>query len=192
MSQSIMYVSFEENTGKILGIGPKPQEKNSLSVKLEEVLGILEGKESKRNYRVEFNGKKKQLELVHQFMKSFDGSDVNDFIYEIPENLSSAPDILVEHNIPETCWKINLGDQLKNNLASNRIRLNQTLYFAVTKKHDPNILYKTLSVDFSQTLRDNYSIIPFTMPFEKTSTPISVFTAKTFGSYKFQRVLNDE
>jgi hypothetical protein len=191
MSQSMMHVSFEENTGKIIGIGPKPQEENSLPVQLDEVIGILEGKESKRNYRVEFNGKKKQLELVHQFMHSFDGSDVNDFIYEIPENLSSTPDILIEHNLKETCWKIKIGKQLKKNLAHNKIRLNQTLYFAVTKKHDPNILYKTLSVDFSQTLRDNYSIIPFSIPFEKTTTPVSVFTAKTFGSYRFQRVIND-
>ena len=191
MSQSIMYVSFEENTGKILGIGPKPQEKNSLPVQLDEVIGILEGKEPKRNYRVEFNGKKKQLELVHRFLQSIDGAGVNDFIYEIPENYSTTPDILVEHNIPETCWKIKLGKELKNNLAHNRIRLNQTLYFAVTKKHDPNILYKTLSIDFSQTLRDNYTVLPFSMPFEETDTPVSVFTAKTFGSYQFQRVLDD-
>lgn len=192
MPQSMMHVSFEENTGKILGIGPKPQEENSLPVQLDEVIGILEGKEPKRNYRVEFNGKKKQLELAHQFIQSFDGSDVNDFIYEIPENLSSTPDILVEHNIPETCWKIKLGDQLKKNLASNRIRLNQTLHFAVTKKHDPNILYKTLSIDFSKTLRDNYTVLPFSMLFEETDTPVSVFTAKTFGSYQFQRVLDEQ
>lgn len=191
MSEPIMYVKFEEKTGKVLGISPKQGKENSIPVKLSEIQTLLDGKEPRRNYRVEYNAKNKQLELKHQFIQSFDGTDVNDFIYEIPEKHTKDPDILVEHNILETCWKIKIGSRLKKNLGENNIRLNQTLYFAVTKKHDPNILYKTLSVDFSQAFGDNYAVLPFTTDFERKDIPVSVFTARKFDTYQFKRVIND-
>lgn len=186
-----MYVNFEEETGKILGISPKQNRTSSIPVSLLAVQPLLDGVEPKRNYKVEYNAKTKELELKHQFIARFDGSNVNDFIYEIPQTGVKDPDIVIEQNIPETCWKIKIGSKLRNNLQSKKIRLNQTLNFAVTKKHDPNILYKTLSVDFSSVMTDNYSVLPFSMPFERTDAAISIFTARTFDSYIFTRVFNE-
>lgn len=191
MSESLMYVNFEEETGKILGISPKQNRTSSIPVSLSAVQPLLDGVEPKRNYRVGYNAKTKELELKHQFIASFDGSDVNDFIYEIPETSVKDSDIVIEQNIPETCWKVKIGSKLKKNLRTKKIRLNQTLNFAVTKKHDPNILYKTLSVDFSAAMTDNYAVLPFSMPFERTDAAISIFTARTFDSYIFTRVFNE-
>jgi len=191
MSEPLMYVKFQEETGKILGISPKQSKSSSIPVPLSVVQPLLDGIEPKRNYRVEYNAKTKELELKHQFTASFDGSDVNDFIYEIPETSVKDTDIIIEQNIPETCWKIKIGSNLKKNLQSKKIRLNQTLNFAVTRKHDPNILYKTLSVDFSSVMTDNYALLPFSMPFERTDAAISIFTTRTFDSYLFTRVFDE-
>jgi hypothetical protein len=191
MSESLMYVNFEEETGKILGISPKQNRTSSIPVSLSAVQPLLDGVEPKRNYRVEYNAKTKELELKHQFIASFDGSNVNDFIYEIPETGVKDPDIVIEQNISETCWKVKIGSKLKKNLQSKKIRLNQTLNFTVTKRHDPNILYKTLSVDFSSIMTDNYSVLPFSMRFEEDNTAVSVFTARTFDSYLFIRVFDE-
>jgi len=186
-----MYVIFEKDTGKVLGISPKPENENSIPVNLSDVTGLLNGTERKRNYRVEYNPKTKQLELQDQHQESFDGSSVNDFIYEIPEDTIEDADIVVEQDKPNTCWRIKLGKQLKRNLRKKGIRLNNRLSFSVTAKHDPNILYKTLSVDFASILNDNYAVIDFSMPFETENTPLSVFTARRFDTYQFKRILDE-
>jgi len=187
MSESIMYVSFEEYTGKILGISPKRQDKNALPVFLSEVIEILEGKTPKRNYRVGFNAKKKQLELIDQIHNPLDTAVVSNFIYEIPENIDDKSDLTIKQDLDKSCWYIKLGDELKDNLEDKKINLNQTFYFSITKKHDPNVLYKIITVDFSEVLEDDSIKIPFTMDFEKSNTAISIFTAKIFDTYSLQR-----
>lgn len=191
MSESIMHVIFEKDSGKILGFSPKAEHKNSIPVPLSEVLGLLEGKEKKKNYRVEYNAKTKQLELCDQHRENFDGSSVNDFIYEIPEDYIEDADITIEQDIPNTCWKIKLGNQLKKNLQKKGIKLNTTLSFSITAKHDPNILYKTLSIDFSRVFNDNYAVVDFDMSFEQEKESISVFTSRRFDTYQFKRILNE-
>jgi len=183
-----MYVIFEQDTGKVLGISPKPAEENSIEVDLDRVIGLLEGKESRKNYKVEYNPKTKQLDLVNLRLQSLDGLHINDFIYEIPELYEKDADITIEQNQKETCWKVIIGSSLKKNLKRFKSRLN----FSITSKHDPNILYKTLSVDFSQVLKKNYAVLDFTMPFEYENSEISVFTSRSFDTYQFRRILNDQ
>lgn len=191
MSQNIMHVSFQKDTGKVLGISSKTDTENSIPVDLDKVLGILQGTDSKRNYRVEYNAKNKQLELVDIHKESFDGSSVNDFIYEIPEEEVEDPDIAIEQDIPNTCWKFTLGKSLKRNLKLKGVRLNNILKFSITAKHDPNILYKTIAVDFSQVFNKNSVILPFDSDFETSDLPISIFTARKFDSYQFTRKRNE-
>lgn len=188
---TVMWVIFEKDTGKVLGVSPKNEEKNSIPVDLEDVKGILDGTESKKSYRVEYNPKIKELELQNLHLQSFDGASVDDFIYEVPEGASEDSDIAIEQNIPETCWKVKIGKQLKRNLRRQGIRLNSVLNFSITAKHDPNILYKTLSVDFSRILNDNYVVLDFDMQFEREKTPVSVFTSRRFDTYSFTRIFND-
>ena len=194
-----MYVIFEKNTGKILGISPKKEVENAIQVNLNEVKGLLTGREQRKDYRVEYNPKTKQLELKNLHLQRLDGFTVNDFIYEVPETVSEDPDITIEQNQKEECWKIILGDSFKhwkimlgdgltNNTKNQGIQFNNRLSFSVTKKHDPNVLYKTLVVDFSKILQDNYIVLPFTMPFEYNDAEISIFTSKRFGIYYFKRI----
>jgi len=188
MSSDVMYVQFKQDTGEITGISPRSNANHhDIQVGLEEVSAILEGRERKRNYRVEYEPRKKKLALVNQHEKQFDGASVRDFIYELPEVEQDDVDICVFQDTTNCCWKILLGNALQKNLKKQGLRLNKQLSFSVTAKHDPNILYKTLFVDFSQIVRDNYAVIPFTMEFEETNSDISIFTAKMFDSYSFQR-----
>lgn len=187
-----MFVKYLEDSGEIIGIGPR-QDVNyhTIQVDFEEVKGIIEGKESKRNYRVEYNPKKKDLELIHVHEQSFDGSLVRDFIYEIPQTQHPDPDLLVVQDQKNTCWRIKLGSELQQKLKSKGIRLNSLLDFSITAPHDPNILFKTFSVDFSNIFQDREVLVDFSMPFETTDQPVSVFTAKRFDSYQYKRVLHD-
>jgi hypothetical protein len=193
MSGHLMYVKFDEKTGKILGISPQQEEKeNSIPVQLSEVRSLIEGKESRRNYKVEYDTKSKKLELKHKHIYSFDGSNINDFIYEIPTQYVDEPDISIEHNILENCWKVRMTTKLKQNLDEKNIKLNQNLNFSVTKKHDPNVLYKTFSISLSDILRNICIKVPFTADFEYTDAPVSLFTSRKFDTYVFSRVTNEQ
>lgn len=192
MLNQIMYVSFEKNTGRIFGISnEKDPDANLIEVSLKEVESLLEGKESFSNYAVEYNPKTKTLEFVNKFEHVFDHFSVNDFIYEILENDIEDADITLTQDIPNTCWKIELGKELKKNLRSKGVSLNSGLLFSVTAKGDPNILYKTLSVHFGTIVNDNYFIIPFSMPFETEKENISIYTSRRFDTYKFKRIFNE-
>lgn len=187
-----MFVKYLEDSGKIVGIGPRDDVNHqTIEVDFDEVKSIIEGKESKRNYRVEYNPKKKDLELVHIHEQSFDGASVRDFIYEIPQQEHTDPDLTIIQDQPNTCWRVRLGSELQKKLKSKGIRLNSLLDFSITAPHDPNILYKTFSVDFSNIFQDREVLVDFSMPFEDEKEPISVFTAKRFDSYQFKRILND-
>jgi hypothetical protein len=186
-----MFVKYLEDSGQIIGISPRDDlNHHSIKVDFEEVKNLIEGKESKRNYRVEYNPKKKDLELIHIHEQSFDGSSVRDFIYEIPEIEQKDPDLLIIQDQKNTCWRIKLGNELQQKLKSKGIRLNSILDFSITALHDPNVLYKTFSVDFSNIFQDNEVLVDFSMAFEETDQPVSVFTAKRFDTYQFKRVLN--
>ena len=189
MSEKIMYVSFQRDTGKILSISnEKDETANVLEVPLSEVKGLVEGIESFNSYSVEYNAKTKSLDLINKFEHTLDHFSVNDFIYEMPEDDIKDADIVLIQDIPNTCWKIKMGNDLKKNLKSKGVRLNQGMLFSITEKGDPNVLYKTLSVHFGTVVNDNYYIVPFSMPFEETDQPISVYTSRRFDTYKLERI----
>ena len=187
-----MYVIFEKDTGKVLGVSPKKEDDNSILVDYEEVKGLIAGQERRKDYRVEYNLKTKQLELKNLQLQSLDGFTINDFIYEVPEIVTDDPDVTIEQDQKEKCWRITLGHGLKRNSIRQEVEYISNVNFSVTKKHDPNILYKTLTVDFSKILQDNYAVLPFTMPFEHDNTEISIFTSRRFDTYCFKRKLNEQ
>lgn len=192
MSETMMYVRFNSKTGEITGIGAQPHiEKASIAVPLDEVKPLLDGTIPWRSRRVQYNPKIKDLELVNANITEIHGNSINDFIYEIPEKEVEDPDFLIVQDVPNTCWKFYLGNKLRNNLKNSQINLTYNMMISVTAKGDPNILYKTLFVTLSQVLADNYVVLPFTMPFERTDENISVYTARRFDTYQFKRIFND-
>jgi hypothetical protein len=193
MPEQIMYVSFEKDTGRILSISNERDDNaNIIEVPLSEVKTLIEGKEPFSNYAVEYNAKTKTLEFANRFEHVFDHFSVNDFIYELPEEDIKDPDILLIQDVPNTCWKVQIGKDLKQNLRSRGVSLNTGMMFSITSKADPNVLYKTLSVHFGTVVNDNYCIIPFSMPFETEQESISVYTSRRFDTYQFKRIFDEQ
>lgn len=193
MSEKIMFVSFEKDTGKILSISnEKTDDANIIEVPLSDVVTLIEGKESFKDYAVEYNAKTKSLDFVNKFEHVLDHYSVNDFIYEMPEDDCEDPDIMLIQDVPNTCWKIKIGDDLRKNLRAKGVKLNQGMLFSITAKGDPNVLYKTLSAHFGTVVNDNYFIVPFSMPFEEEHEQISVYTSRRFDTYQFKRIFNEQ
>jgi hypothetical protein len=193
MSEKLTYVIFNKDTGEITGIRNSVDESDTyIQVPLKDVLSLKRGQESKKNYIVQYNPKSKTLELQSKYDQSFDAASVNDIIYEIPTDNVDDADVQIVQDIPNTCWKIKVGNTLKKNIKSKGINLNASMMFSITEKGDPNILYKTLSVHVGQALNDNYYVVPFSMPFEETNTPLSIYTVRRFDTYNLTRIFNEQ
>ena len=63
------------------------------------------------------------------------------------------------------------------------IIFNEKLYFSVTSKYDPNILYRSLEFTIGDLLDEASSIIPFIYESENSVDDVSIYTAKYFDSY---------
>ena len=125
---------------------------------------------------------------MSKFEHVLDAFTVKDTIYEIPTLDVGDADLTVTQDVPNSCWKVELGKTFKQNLRSKGVSLNANVMLSVTEKNDPNILYKTLFVDFNRLVNENYFILPFTMEFENVDTPVSVYTSKRFDTYQFKRI----
>ena len=184
------YVEFNADNGELISVRSSlPDGTNSfIEVPFEKIKSLKDGIETFNQYIVEYNGKTKALELKYKNEIEFNNFSVKEFIYQIPLTNIDDADITVIQDIDNTCWKILIGKEFKKSLRDKGIALNSTLYFSVTAKNDPNILYKLMSCNFAQSVKQNYFVIPFTEKFEYELSNISVYTVRLFDTYCFKRI----
>lgn len=191
---SIMYVGFDETSGEILVVTGYPQDKNLkyIDVDYYDVALIMKGIESTSKYKVEYNLKENCYKFQPRLDFEQNDLDINELVYEIPKNNEATnEDIIVIQDIENTCWKILISENLRNDLLSKNQFLRVNLSFSITAKSNPNILYKMFAVNFKQLVSQRYFIIPFTEQFEFSGESVSLFTNKKFNSYIYQ-VKNNE
>lgn len=187
-----MYVVYEEESGKILSITPvEPEHEAFIEVDLQDVLSVHLGYEPMHNYSVRFNSYKKIFEFLPNSNYNEQEIDINELIYEIPVHKNDDYDIKVMQDCPEKCWKIFPGKDVSLEMNKQKISKNITLYFSITEKSNPNILYKQLSVNLIELLRDYYHIIPFEKEFEFQGKDVSLYTNKRFEAYIYEKINNE-
>jgi hypothetical protein len=193
MSEKMMYVKFDKETGSILGIkATEYTGENSIPVPLDKVRKLISGEDSTTAFEVRYNTKIKQMEFGSRYDTQMRGNSVNNFIYDVPQGVGKSPDILIVQDVVNTCWKVHIGAVLGDSLRGKGVAVNDRMMLSVTAKGDPNILYKTLFVELADVVRDNYVVLPFTMPFEHSDEPISIFTSRKFDTYQFKRIFNEQ
>ena len=181
------YAVFNPATGEVLSLpNYKPTEGSYIEVDPEDVKGILTGQEPMSYYYVHLSKRTKKYELRLRLNNNIDSYNVNDLIYEVPKRKKANADITITQNIKDTCWKVQVGGDLKANIFAQKVSLNNAISFSITKVNDPNILYKTLQLDFAKLENNKYAIIPFTADFEFLGEPISIYTMKKFDKYYYE------
>jgi len=188
------YVEFVADTGEVISArSSKPDGSNSyIEVTEDQIKTLKDGTERFSQYIVEYNGQTKALELKYKNELKFDNLSVKEFIYNIPTDSINDADITVIQDLDNTCWKILIGKSFKKSLQDKGIALNSTLYFSITAKNDPNILYKQIKCNFAESVRQTYFVIPFSEEFEYTIADISVYTVRLFDTYCFKRIKDGE
>ena len=92
-------------------------------------------------------------------------------------------DIIVQQNTHGKYWSIFLNPYTKKFLISSGYKPTEVLYFSVTSKYDPNILYRSLEFTVGDLLSDSIIAIPFIYESESSEHDVSIYTAKYFESY---------
>lgn len=92
-------------------------------------------------------------------------------------------DIIVQQNTVTKTWSMMLNPYTKKFLLSSGYSPEEVLYFSITEKYDPNILYRSLEFKISELLADTTKEIPFIYDNENNDGDVSIYTAKYFDSY---------
>jgi hypothetical protein len=182
------YVYFDNSSGKIEKILNKKEESDISVLKIlsKEIEHIILGKQRIEDFRVIFDNKKRCLELVHLDLKS-DKEDINQKIFQVDRvNRSQIQsyDLTIRQNNKDQCWNFFINDNLKL-LELN----NNNMFFSITAKNDPNILYRTIVFNTSDLFSECVSV-PYKFESESDIENISVYTNRIFEKYAHE-VLDD-
>ncbi len=97
-------------------------------------------------------------------------------------------DIIVQQNSISKTWNMILNPYTKKFLLTSGYRPGEILYFSVTSKYDPNVLYRSLEFSVADLLSENSAVIPFKYAAEGNINEVSIYTAKYFESYAHESI----
>lgn len=177
------YICYNAN-GQIEKIARRPDETlDSIKVQYEEVKDLLEGKQSIVNYKVEYDflEKKYVLKSLEQWRSD---QLITAFIYELPTDEDNDYEIKIKQNSNKKCWELEINPDFIKKLNEQNVTFNPIeQLFSVTKRYDPNVLYRVLK------FKDNHTI-PFEYDFEFDNEEVSVYTIRKFSTY-IHEVINE-
>lgn len=174
------YVHFDSN-GQITKIARQHDDNDeAIKVKFETVKGLLEGKESLVDYKVEYDFLEKKYLLKH--VNTWKQDQLKDaFMLEVGND--SNTDITIVQDKVEKVWKLVLGNELQTAITEQNLQIDPTVqYYSVTKKHDPNVLYRLLR--FKK--QNNDYVVPFEYEFEVDTLDLSIYTTRKFSTYSYE------
>lgn len=191
MSNQDFYVYFEKSSGEIKKISGRLEECNNdihfIKVYYEQIKDIYEGKKSFGNYIVRYDIKNKEYSLLLKG-QDFKNYDINDHLYKIPMNVKKT-DIVVMQNLKKEKWEVKLNRKVTKKIIEDGFKSYSNLLFSVTKKDDPNIIYRSFKISI-QDLIDQKSVSILFISKKEITDDLSVFTNKYFDTYTF-KVNND-
>jgi hypothetical protein len=178
------YVHFDSN-GQITKISREPDNiDESVKVEFEKVKGLLQGRESLVDYRVEYDFLEKKYILKH--VNTWKEDQLKDaFMLEIQNDVN--PDVTILQDKVNKTWKLVLGNDLQKAMKEQNLIIDPTVQcYSVTKKYDPNVLYRLLK--FKK--QDNEYVVPFENDFEVDTLELSIYTTRKFSTYSYE-VIDD-
>ncbi len=188
-SEAYSYLYYDPDNGKIEKISSRNDDTTEykiFKILTEYVEDIINGKKRIEDFRVTYNSKKQCLELSSLDIKS-DNEDVNYKIFRVSKvDVSKIQnyDLTIRQNNQDKCWNFFIRNDLKS-LEYN----NNNMFFSITAKNDPNILYRTIVFNTTDLYSGCVSI-PYKYKSEEDVENTSVYTNKILETYAHE-VLND-
>jgi len=179
------FVYFDE-AGEITKITNYLEEDNLSFIKVDysKVEKILEGKVSSFDFLVIYDVLSRQYIIKPKVTNNEIMSNVNDRIYEIKQNIDD-PDFTIIQDTVSKCWKFKINEEILENFIVNNVLIKTQLLFSITKKHNPNILYRMITIKFSDVLENLDFSVPFIYNEENTQN-FSIYTIRQMQSYNHE------
>jgi len=92
-------------------------------------------------------------------------------------------DLLIRQNNKLKRWELLLNPTTKKFIKLAGYSTNDTVYFSITEKYDPNILLKSITVSVEQLIQDDEIYLKFEDDWDPTDMEFSVYTTKYFENY---------
>lgn len=149
---------------------------------------ILEGTVSSVEFLVSYDILNREYSLKRKTNTNDFIYDINNRIHEIKQQIDE-PDFTVIQDLINKCWKFKINEVLREHLVTHKMTLSTPLFFSVTKKYDPHVLYRTMTLKLS----DIFEKLDFSIPFmynEENTENLSIYTIKQLQTYKHE-VLHD-
>jgi len=188
LSINIVYkVYFDKDSGNITSITNSNGIGDYFETDFESVKSLLSGDERIIDYKVVYNTRKFSYEIVPK-TQSIVSVDVDDLIYKI--TTSQQPQILVIQNNKENKWTVEISEQLRLVLEEKGARLEETLFFSVTQKDNPNILYRMFSCKICDLIKSKSIDFDYIGQKELKHNALSIYTSRKFEYYSHE-VINE-
>lgn len=187
------YVYFDQETGKIERIGGKTEntELSYITVNPKIVEPIMKGERGLSDFVVEYDINHKKLAVKElKIPETEDERSLLTFKEIDHQQKTKKVDVLLQQDFKNKVWRIQLSGKIKESLKNESVYIRSSLFFSITKKNDPNILYRTISSPIGELIKDSVTF-PFKYDFEFDKKEVSVYTSKYFDVYKYE-VLNEE
>jgi len=180
----VSYVYYDKETGEIHKISPKKENSKYeiLEVDYAEVKSLLTGEKKTSDFKVFYDVSSKIVILKN--INETTALSYDKILYKIPNDINQ-PDFLIEQNFITNSWIIALKEETLCFIKNHNLSLYDKILLSITKKDDPNILYRTLYIDLGKVVEKSISI-PFKFNFEFERRDVSIYTNKYFDSYSYK------
>lgn len=92
-------------------------------------------------------------------------------------------DLLIVQNNSQKHWEVSINPTTKAFLRTSGYSTDDTAYFSITAKYDPNILYESLTIPIQDLISHEEVIIGFNDKLDYESLEPSLYTTKYFENY---------
>ena len=181
-------VYFDLETGKIEAITNKEIEGKTtfFETPVQEVEDFVIGNKNLTRHKVVFNVKDQRYNIIHDQDTIIVYAD--DLIFKI----NQLPDaqIIVTQDIKNSVWKVQANSTIREQMKSVQSRLEETMYFSITEKGNPNILINHFYLSIKDIIEQDQVTFDFSSQEERNFDLISVYTNRKFDRYTHE-VINE-
>lgn len=175
-------VYYDNANGQILSITIKEKAnlKNYFSTTFQEVEEFIAGTKNLIDYKVVYDVKTANYLIIHRNDKIV--LDIDNLVHKIANGSNAQLVITKDNKSKQWLLEIDVALTQQNNLEQTEI-LDETLWFSITEKNNPNILYKHFVVGLKDLLDNGKLAINFSNQEEFELKDYSVYTNKRLVSY---------
>lgn len=176
-----MYLYFDKVDGTVKTISNEqmdPGEDGMVPMPLVMVEDFLTGKKIPSDFKIVFLNNKQSLIVNKREDISSDGGR----LFVIPRDpLTEQTEVIVEKNLKDRCWYFRISKESKQSVIdANGAKYNHD--FFIVKANDPNILYRSFSINIYDLAQEERIGFSFESDLEKQSTDV-VTVRRGFNFY---------